>query len=139
MTSRRGRTTAPDYRPPHMRPVVPTHSYAGSNSDRQCVGLPGHCERCAEVGHVLAHPDLGCGDVGCTRDHPPGLACDEPAVNLDSATLDLLAWDVSDAFAKDVDRHGLDFGLNEIRAALPAFIAAIRMHATNATGSEGKS
>lgn len=48
----------------------PTHPYAGSNSERQSVGLPGHCERCAQVGHVKAHPDLGCGDVGCTAFHP---------------------------------------------------------------------
>jgi hypothetical protein len=45
------------------------HSYGGSNSDRQSVGDPGHCEDCASVGHVIAHPDLGCGDVGCYRHH----------------------------------------------------------------------
>lgn len=55
-------------------------------------------------------------------------------MSLDDATLDLLAWDVSDAFAKDVDRHGLDFGLDEIRAALPAFIAAIHAHAAEQDG-----
>ena len=49
--------------------LYPTHGYAGSDSERQSVGLPGHCEDCAEVGHVTAHPDLGCGDVGCTRAH----------------------------------------------------------------------
>lgn len=49
--------------------MFPTHPYAGSNSDRQSVGDPGHCERCAEFGHVRAHRDLGCGDVGCTKDH----------------------------------------------------------------------
>ena len=47
----------------------PTANYAGSNSERQSVGLPGHCVRCAEHGHVQAHPDLGCGDVGCTSAH----------------------------------------------------------------------
>lgn len=59
----------PDYRHrPHGFPP-PTHEFAGSNSDRQCVGLPGHCEDCAQTGHVAAHPDLGCGDVGCNSDH----------------------------------------------------------------------
>jgi ADP-ribose pyrophosphatase YjhB (NUDIX family) len=44
-------------------------AYAGTNPDRQSVGLPGHCDRCVAVGHVRAHPDLGCGDVGCTVRH----------------------------------------------------------------------
>lgn len=52
----------------------PTHPFAGSNSERQCIGDPGHCEPCAVYGHVAAHPGLGCGDVGCDRDHGP----DEP-------------------------------------------------------------
>lgn len=47
----------------------PTANYAGSNSERQSVGLPGHCVKCAQHGHILAHPDLGCGDVGCNRAH----------------------------------------------------------------------
>jgi hypothetical protein len=51
--------------------TYPTRRLAGSNSDRQSVGLPGHCERCAEVGHVRAHKNLGCGDVGCTQAHSP--------------------------------------------------------------------
>lgn len=42
----------------------------GSSKKRAEVGLPGHCERCAEVGHVAAHPDMGCGDVGCDTSHP---------------------------------------------------------------------
>lgn len=50
---------------------TPTARYCGSNPERQSVGLPGHCERCAKVGHVRAHPDLGCGDVGCTAAHGP--------------------------------------------------------------------
>lgn len=53
---------------PH-RPPYPTHPFAGMNPERARVGLPGHCERCAEVGHVLAHPDYGCGDVGCSTTH----------------------------------------------------------------------
>lgn len=50
-----------------MHPTVPL--YVGSNSDRQSVGLPGHCEQCANVGHVEAHPELGCSDVGCHASH----------------------------------------------------------------------
>lgn len=48
-----------------------TADYAGNDSARQSIGLPGHCDECARVGHVAAHPDLGCGDVGCTRAHGP--------------------------------------------------------------------
>ncbi len=56
----------------HRAPVVGRpEDYIGSNSDRGSVGLPGHCDRCAEVGHVKAHPDMGCGDVGCHTYHPP--------------------------------------------------------------------
>lgn len=43
--------------------------FAGSNSDRQSIGLPGHCERCSQFGHMRAHPNLGCSDVGCRRSH----------------------------------------------------------------------
>ncbi len=45
-------------------------SFVGSSSARQSIGLPGHCDPCAESGHVRAHPNLGCGDVGCTSTHP---------------------------------------------------------------------
>lgn len=47
----------------------PTVLYSGGNSDRQCVGLPGHCSVCAIIGHVLAHPELGCSDVQCNSVH----------------------------------------------------------------------
>lgn len=47
----------------------PTHRHAGSDKERQQVGKPGHCEECARRGHVAAHPDLGCGDVGCNDSH----------------------------------------------------------------------
>lgn len=60
---------------PSRRPVAmppPTHRYAGSDKARQEVGLPGHCEDCAQFGHLAAHPNLGCGDVGCTSPHSPG-------------------------------------------------------------------
>jgi hypothetical protein len=49
----------------------PYARFIGSNSDRQSVGDPGHCERCLKVGHVRAHPSLGCGDVGCGVGHGP--------------------------------------------------------------------
>lgn len=45
------------------------HNYGGHNSERQSVGDPGHCDICAVFGHVVAHPDYGCGDVQCTVDH----------------------------------------------------------------------
>ena len=68
-----------NYRSPgYGRPPFPTHSRAGSNSDRQSVGLPGHCERCAEIGHVTAHPNLGCSDVGCDSPHGPDYPEDPP-------------------------------------------------------------
>lgn len=51
------------------RSFPPTALYAGSNSDRQRVGRPGHCSVCAIVGHVAAHPELGCCDVRCTSTH----------------------------------------------------------------------
>lgn len=49
--------------------IPPTHRHAGSDSERQRVGLPGHCKECAAIGHLAAHPDLGCGDVGCGNAH----------------------------------------------------------------------
>jgi hypothetical protein len=52
-------------------PSYPTHGLAGSNVERQSIGLPGHCERCAELGHVKAHKNYGCGDVGCMHVHGP--------------------------------------------------------------------
>lgn len=58
-----------------MNTFPPTHPFPGSDSGRQSVGDPGHCETCAEFGHVAAHLVLGCGDVGCSRPHGP----DDPA------------------------------------------------------------
>lgn len=46
-----------------------SHRYMGSSGFRQDIGLPGHCEKCVSKGHVVAHPDLGCGDVGCNLSH----------------------------------------------------------------------
>ncbi|MET9263746.1 hypothetical protein [Amycolatopsis sp. NPDC004079] len=50
------------------------HPLCGSNTARQENGDPGHCEDCCSVGHALAHPDLGCGDVGCYQAHDEGPA-----------------------------------------------------------------
>lgn len=47
----------------------PRRCYVGSNKERQAVGRPGHCERCATLGHIEAHPELGCADVGCNHSH----------------------------------------------------------------------
>lgn len=48
-------------------------SFIGSNVQRQGKGDPGHCEACVSVGHVKAHPSLGCGDVGCVKSHDPAV------------------------------------------------------------------
>jgi hypothetical protein len=48
---------------------MPTHPYAGHSKKRAERGDPGHCERCCQLGHVQAHPEKGCGDVGCTKGH----------------------------------------------------------------------
>lgn len=53
----------------NTQPPYPTHPFAGTNKERAQIGLPGHCERCAEIGHVKAHRSLGCGDVGCSSAH----------------------------------------------------------------------
>ena len=61
--------------------ITRTHPFAGSSSRRQSVGLPGHCEDCADVGHVPAHPHLGCGDVGCDKSHEPECCDHDETVN----------------------------------------------------------
>jgi hypothetical protein len=53
----------------HNGHFPPSHRFGGQDSDRASVGPPGHCEPCAVVGHVVAHPDYGCGDVRCNVDH----------------------------------------------------------------------
>lgn len=73
----------------------PTANFAGSNSERQSVGLPGHCVRCAEHGHVAAHPDLGCGDVGCTSMHDePAPLSDDPAEPAAASVQEPRLWSV---------------------------------------------
>jgi len=69
MTDAERRATLVGAADTRTQPPFPTHPFAGSNKERAQVGLPGHCERCAKVGHVKAHRDLGCGDVGCNTDH----------------------------------------------------------------------
>jgi hypothetical protein len=55
---------------------------AGTDTERQSRGAPGHCDECAEFGHVVAHPALGCADVGCNASHEAasGTAHEEAAV-----------------------------------------------------------
>lgn len=57
-----------------MDPIVlpPVHPYAGSNPARQGAGSPGHCGMCMTEGHLVAHPNAGCADVGCTVVHGGG-------------------------------------------------------------------
>jgi hypothetical protein len=63
-----------------------THNFAGTDSGRQSIGLPGHCSDCAERGHVAAHPKYGCGDVGCSKRHGSDEAIDrDEAANALSA------------------------------------------------------
>lgn len=66
-TQRRAKLAVPAGSGP--RPPYPTHRFAGASKERAEVGLPGHCERCAQYGHVKAHPRLGCGDVRCDGAH----------------------------------------------------------------------
>lgn len=54
---------------PLSDPPGPTVAGAGKNTERAMVGLPGHCEKCAQYGHIAAHPEYGCGDVGCSGNH----------------------------------------------------------------------
>lgn len=61
----------------HHPNYPPTHPFAGTNRDRASRGDPGHCEPCAALGHVVAHPDHGCGDVGCDAAHGPGHPADD--------------------------------------------------------------
>lgn len=69
MTDAERRATLAGAANTRTQPPFPTHPFAGSDKERAQVGLPGHCERCAEVGHIRAHRSLGCGDVGCNSDH----------------------------------------------------------------------
>lgn len=43
--------------------------YAGSDPVRRSAGVPGHCETCLAVGHLVAHPRLTCAAVGCGPEH----------------------------------------------------------------------
>ncbi len=57
------------YKKAHNGHYPPAPFDAGQNSDRQSVGQPGHCSVCAVLGHVVAHPERGCGNVQCNSDH----------------------------------------------------------------------
>jgi hypothetical protein len=48
---------------------APGPRFIGSSPARQPRGLPGHCDRCAALGHIKAHPHLGCADIGCNAAH----------------------------------------------------------------------
>ena len=65
----------------------PSPIHTGSDPERGSVGMPGHCEDCAAIGHVQAHPELGCGDVGCTaaHDEAPAPSPDAGSVSLPPA------------------------------------------------------
>lgn len=63
-----------------------THPLPGNNSARQSIGLQGHCDDCVRAGHVAAHPDLGCSDVGCTVPHGPDQGTDHALKRLNSIT-----------------------------------------------------
>lgn len=120
--------------------IPPTADYAGSNTERQRVGLPGHCKRCAADGHVAAHPDLGCGDVGCDRTHdgvrhlappaPPG-----PITVYTWATIadltGLPAGDVATLTAEWIGEPGYLHGGLPTRATLDL----LQRQATDATNS----
>ncbi|HYQ69046.1 hypothetical protein [Actinophytocola sp.] len=58
------------------------HPLCGESEERERAGLPGHCEDCCAVGHVLAHLDLDCDAVGCYSDH------DAVPVEPDPSTVD---------------------------------------------------
>ncbi|GAA1753713.1 hypothetical protein [Nostocoides vanveenii] len=78
-----------------LHPAPRASIFAGANPNRQSVGLPGHCESCAQHGHVAAHPDFGCGDVGCDLDHDEYV----PEVSsFDDARIDALMAEADQAF-----------------------------------------
>lgn len=72
-----------------------------------------HADRVAADRAVAEHPHT---HSQITR------ICDRPRVI--PINPGILAWDISDAFAKD-DDSPFDFGMDEIEAALPAIIEAI--------------
>jgi hypothetical protein len=98
------------------------HEYAGSNSERQSVGDPGHCEACCSVGHVVAHPDLGCGDVGCDSDHVGEDLPDPPPLSTRVREPDDLpepyAGDVTWPDVEDVDDMPIAAQFEEAMSAL---------------------
>lgn len=70
-----GCTGCVDADPEHSCSADCTYGTCGVTRARE-VGYSGrgenggpHCDVCADFGHVAAHPDLGCGDVGCDSAH----------------------------------------------------------------------
>lgn len=70
-------------------------------------------------------------DASDTRETCGGIGSIPVPVGVD---LKMLAWDLSDAFAKTENDHNLDLGIDEIRAALPAFLAEIAAARAKASG-----
>ncbi|MFI6215677.1 hypothetical protein ACIBCD_27105 [Nocardia brasiliensis] len=50
--------------PDRLQRAARERGYAGRGENGAA-----HCDDCARFGHVAAHPDLGCGDVGCVSAH----------------------------------------------------------------------
>ncbi|MEU4513123.1 hypothetical protein AB0G05_26815 [Nonomuraea wenchangensis] len=73
-----------------------THRYAGSDPDRQQEGDPGHCNDCVARGHVAAHPNLGCSDVGCDEAHPDDTGTVKLKFDLSTGLHGAKVWDIYD-------------------------------------------
>ncbi len=96
-----------------------TARFAGSNPDRQTLGLPGHCEECAAYGHSVAHPKLGCADVGCDREHKPAqrerqYPADDTCHGRCAALRDWFAYETRGLMDPDESHNVLDMLLNRL-------------------------
>ena len=90
---------------PQRPPGAP---FAGRNPER---ANEGHCTYCAVLGHVTAHPDLGCGDVGCTAPH------DVKTNKLIASDADVLAA-VAYRWHKEDGSAGNDYPKNLVQIAI---------------------
>lgn len=96
----------------------------------------GQCAHCRNPHGVTTDGVLQAHVTTAGGDYCPGsLEVPVPAAE----TRGILAWDLSDAFAKTEDDHHLDFGLGEIEAALPQIIAAIQTARMRASAMEAGS